>query len=43
MENLLKTGIPEEDLEVCLRVLERMSENLSDNEKTKGKETIQHE
>ena len=43
MENLLKTGIPEEDLEVCLRVLERMSENLSDNEKTKGKETIQYE
>ena len=43
MENLLKTGIPEEDLEICLRVLERMSENLSDNEKTKGKETIQHE
>ena len=43
MENLLKTGIPEEDLQICLRVLERMSENLSDNEKIKGKETIQHE
>lgn len=43
MENLLKTGIPEEDLQVCLRVLERMSENLSGNEKQKGKETVKDE
>lgn len=32
-EKMLKRGISEEELEVCLDVLERMSENLSGNEK----------
>ena len=36
MERLLREGIPEEDMEVCIRVLEKMSANLLGNEKKKG-------
>lgn len=36
MESLLREGIPEEDLQVCIRVLEKMSANLLGNEKKKG-------
>lgn len=32
MEKKLTTGIPKEDLEVCLRVLQKMICNLSDEE-----------
>ena len=42
-ENLLRTGIDEEDLKVCLRVLGQMSANLSGNEKVKGRECIKDE
>lgn len=43
METLLKKGIPQEDLEVCLRVLEQMSANLSGNEKKREREKTKHE
>ena len=43
MEALLKKGIPQEDLEVCLRVLEQMSANLSGNEKKREREKTKHE
>lgn len=36
MERLLREGIPEKDMEACIRVLEKMSENLLGNEKKKG-------
>lgn len=36
MEHVLRKDIPEEDVQVCLRVLEKMSANLSGNEKKKG-------
>ena len=36
MEKLLREGIPAEDMEVCIRVLEKMSANLLGNEKKKG-------
>lgn len=39
MERILQEGIPEEDLEVCVRVLEQMSANLAGNENDRGKET----
>lgn len=35
MESLLREGIPEEDLQVCIRVLGAMSENLLGNEREK--------
>lgn len=37
MEALLRRGIPEADLKICLQVLEQMSANLSGGEKTVGK------
>lgn len=37
MEELLRKGVAEEDLDVCVRVLEQMSENLLGNEKEKKK------
>ncbi len=43
MEGLLREGIPEEDLAVCVRVLEQMSANLAGNEKDRGKEITKHE
>ena len=33
MEALLRKGIPQEDLEICMRVLEQMSANLAGSEK----------
>ena len=39
MERILQEGVPEEDLEVCVRVLEQMSANLAGNENDRGKET----
>lgn len=33
MEALLRKGIPENDLDICVRVLKQMSENLSGSEK----------
>ena len=36
MESLLREGIPEDDMEVCFRVLGKMSANLLGNEKKKG-------
>lgn len=36
MERLLREGIPEEDLETCMRVLEKMSANLLGYENKKG-------
>lgn len=36
MEALLRKGIPEEELTVCIQVLERMSANLLGDEKRKG-------
>ncbi len=36
VEEKLKAGIPEEDLAVCARVLNRMSENLLGEERKKG-------
>ena len=35
-EAVLREGIPEEDMEVCIRVLGKMSANLLGNEKKKG-------
>ena len=43
MESVLRQGIPAEDLEVCIRVLEQMSANLAGNENDRGKETTKHE
>ncbi|HIX72972.1 MAG TPA: MarR family transcriptional regulator, partial [Candidatus Anaerobutyricum stercoripullorum] len=43
MEDILKEGIPREDMETCMRVLEQMSANLAGNEKDRGKETTKHE
>ena len=37
MEAMLRRGIPEADLKICLQVLEQMSANLSGGEKTVGK------
>lgn len=37
MEALLKKDIPDEEMRVCVRVLEKMSENLLGNEKEKRK------
>lgn len=43
VETLLRQGIPEEDLRICMQVLEKMSANLSGNEKCRGKETTKNE
>lgn len=44
VESILKRGISEDELAVCLDVLERMSKNLSGNEKKiRGEETAKHE
>lgn len=39
MESVLRKDIPAADLEICMRVLEQMSVNLSRNENSRGKET----
>lgn len=36
METLLKEGIPQEEMEICIKVLKKMSENLLGEEKKKG-------
>ena len=43
MEDVLREGIPREDMETCMRVLEQMSANLAGNENDRGKETTKHE
>lgn len=44
MENLLQRDIPEEQLSVCIEVLEKMSANLSGDEKGNNREeTSEHE
>ena len=43
VEGLLTKGIPKKDVEVCVRVLGQMSENLLGDEKKRGEETTDHE
>ena len=43
VEELLTHGISKQDVEVCIRVLEQMSENLLGDEKKKREETKDHE
>ena len=44
MEKILRQGISNQDMEICMKVLEQMSANLSGNEKRcKGEETTDHE
>ena len=43
MEKILRQGISNQDMEICMKVLEQMSANLSGNEKRcKGEETTDH-
>ena len=44
VEKILRQGIPDQDMEICRRVLEQISANLSGNEKRcKGEEITDHE
>ena len=43
VEGRLTNGIPKEDIAVCIRVLEQMSENLLGDEKKRGEEITDHE
>lgn len=38
MEKKLRQGIPEEDIEICLKTLQKMLQNLTENEKSYQKE-----
>ena len=37
MEALLRKGVSDEDMKICVQVLEKMSENLLGNEREKRK------